>query len=328
VSGGARVNGGAALAAPPAPAVVAAGLTKRFGAFTAVDAVTFAVAPREVFGFLGPNGAGKTTTIKMLAGLLLPTSGGGSVAGFDVMTESESIKRSIGYMSQLFSLYGDLTVEENLQFFSGLYGVPRQRRAERRDWVLEMAGLTDHRRRLTRELPLGWKQRLALGSAVLHEPAILFLDEPTSGVDPISRRAFWELIHTLAGQGTTVFVSTHYMEEAENCHRLALMNRGRLIALDAPARLRAAMREPILEVRTPDSPRVAEALRGVPGVLEAGMFGRAVHVMVEDAAAGRRAVLERLAERGLRVEGIAEVAPSLEDLFVARVRAAGGAVSD
>jgi ABC-2 type transport system ATP-binding protein len=319
------VSGGAALAAP---AVVAAGLTKRFGAFTAVDAVTFAVAPREVFGFLGPNGAGKTTTIKMLAGLLLPTAGSGRVAGFDVMTESESIKRSIGYMSQLFSLYGDLTVEENLQFFSGLYGVPRQRRAERRDWVLEMAGLTDHRRRLTRELPLGWKQRLALGSAVLHEPAILFLDEPTSGVDPISRRAFWELIHTLAGQGTAVFVSTHYMEEAENCHRLALMNRGRLIALDAPARLRAAMREPILEVRTPDSPRVAEALRGVPGVLEAGMFGRAVHVMVEDAAAGRRAVLERLAERGLRVEGIAEVAPSLEDLFVARVRAAGGAVSD
>jgi ABC-2 type transport system ATP-binding protein len=319
-------SGGSVPAAPPA--VVADGLTKRFGAFTAVDGVSFTVAPREVFGFLGPNGAGKTTTIKMLAGLLLPTAGSGRVAGFDIMTETESIKRSIGYMSQLFSLYGDLTVDENLQFFSGLYGVPRARRAERRDWALEMAGLTAQRRRLTRELPLGWKQRLALGSAVLHEPAILFLDEPTSGVDPLSRRAFWELIHTLAGQGTTVFVSTHYMEEAENCHRLALMNRGRLIALDAPARLRAGMREPILEVRTPDSPRAAEALRDVPGVLEAGMFGRAVHVMVADAAAGRRAVLERLAGRGLRVDGVAEVTPSLEDVFVARVRAAGGAVVD
>ena len=317
-----------AAAGPAAPAVVADRLAKRFGAFTAVDDVSFAVAPREVFGFLGPNGAGKTTTIKMLAGLLLPSSGGGSVAGFDIATETESIKRSIGYMSQLFSLYGDLTVEENLQFFSGLYGVPRARRAGRRDWVLEMAGLTEHRRRLTRELPLGWKQRLALGSAVLHEPPILFLDEPTSGVDPISRRAFWELIHALAGQGTTVFVSTHYMEEAENCHRLALMNRGRLIALDAPAALRAGMREPILEVRAADSPRVAEALRDAPGVLEAGMFGRAVHVMVEDAAVARRAVLERLAARGLRVDGIAEVEPSLEDVFVAKVRAAGGAVAE
>jgi ABC-2 type transport system ATP-binding protein len=317
-----------AAAGPAAPAVVADRLAKRFGAFTAVDDVSFAVAPREVFGFLGPNGAGKTTTIKMLAGLLLPSSGGGSVAGFDIATGTESIKRSIGYMSQLFSLYGDLTVEENLQFFSGLYGVPRARRAGRRDWVLEMAGLTEHRRRLTRELPLGWKQRLALGSAVLHEPPILFLDEPTSGVDPISRRAFWELIHALAGQGTTVFVSTHSMEEAENCHRLALMNRGRLIALDAPAALRAGMREPILEVRAADSPRVAEALRDAPGVLEAGMFGRAVHVMVEDAAVARRAVLERLAARGLRVDGIAEVEPSLEDVFVAKVRAAGGAVAE
>jgi ABC-2 type transport system ATP-binding protein len=311
-----------------APAVVADRLTRRFGTFTAVDQVSFSVAPREVFGFLGPNGAGKTTTIRMLTGLLLPTSGRGVVAGFDVMTETESIKRSIGYMSQLFSLYGDLTVEENIAFFSGLYGVPRARRAERRDWVLEMAGLAEHRRRLTRDLPLGWKQRLALGCAVLHEPPILFLDEPTSGVDPLSRRSFWELIHSLTEGGTTVFVTTHYMEEAENCRRLALMNRGRLIALDTPAGLRAGMREPILEVRTADSARAADALSGAPGVLEAGMFGRAVHAVVEDAAAGRRAVLERLAAAGLAVQGIAEVPPSLEDVFVARVRAAGGAVVD
>ncbi len=301
-------------------------LRKVFGDFVAVDDVSFGVRTGEVFGFLGPNGAGKTTTIKMLTGLLLPTSGSGSVAGFDVMTESEAIKRNIGYMSQLFSLYADLTVEENIALFSGLYGVDRSRRAERRDWVLEMAGLADMRRRMTGELSLGWKQRLALGCAFLHEPPILFLDEPTSGVDPISRRGFWELIHSLADRGTTVFVSTHYMEEAENCHRLALMNRGRLIALDTPSGLRAAMREPILEVRTPDSPRAAEALREVPGVLEAGMFGRAVHVVVAEAVAGRQAVLARLAERGLPVAGVAEVAPSLEDVFVARVRAAGGAV--
>jgi ABC-2 type transport system ATP-binding protein len=326
--GAGSVSEGGRNAAGVAPAVVADRLTRRFGDFVAVDQVSFTVAPREVFGFLGPNGAGKTTTIRMLTGLLLPSGGRGSVAGFDLMTESESIKRNIGYMSQLFSLYGDLTVEENITFFTGLYGVAQARRAERRDWVLEMAGLTEHRRRLTRDLPLGWKQRLALGCAVLHEPPILFLDEPTSGVDPVSRRAFWELIYSLTERGTTVFVTTHYMEEAENCRRLALMNRGRLIALDTPAGLRAGMREPILEVRTRDGARAAEALAGAPGVLEAGMFGRAVHAVVEDAEVGRRAVRERLAAAGVPLLALEEVAPSLEDVFVARVRAAGGAVVD
>src|SRR5262245_31336416 len=235
---------------PAPPAVEVEGLTKGFGRFTAVDGVTFAVRPGEIFGFLGPNGAGKTTTIKILAGLLLPTAGRGSVAGFDIANETEAIKRHIGYMSQLFSLYGDLTVEENITFFSGLYGVPRARRPERRDWVLAMAGLEAARHRLTSELALGWKQRLALGCAVLHEPPILFLDEPTSGVDPISRRRFWDLIADLSASGTTVFVTTHYMEEAECCHRLALMNRGRLIALDTPAALRAAGPATLLSVQT------------------------------------------------------------------------------
>jgi ABC-2 type transport system ATP-binding protein len=233
----------------PKPAVRIERLSKSFGAFRAVEDVSFEVHPGEVFGFLGPNGAGKTTTIKILAGLLRPTSGRGEVAGFDVMRETREIKRRIGYMSQLFSLYADLTVEENISFFAGLYGVASERRAARRDWVLSMAGLGEHRRRLTGELSLGWKQRLALGCAVLHEPPILFLDEPTSGVDPISRRNFWDLIYSLADAGTTVFVTTHYMEEAEYCNRLALMNRGRLIALDTPAGLRAAHREPILEGR-------------------------------------------------------------------------------
>jgi ABC-2 type transport system ATP-binding protein len=311
-----------------APAVAVDGLTRRFGTFTAVDHVTFDVRRGEVFGFLGPNGAGKTTTIKMLAGLLLPTSGGGTVAGHDIMTATEAIKRSIGYMSQLFSLYGDLTVEENIAFFSGLYDVDPARRAERRDWVLSMAGLEDQRRRLTRDLSLGWKQRLALGCAVLHEPPILFLDEPTSGVDPISRRNFWDLIYVLAERGTTVFVSTHYMEEAEYCNRLALMNRGRLIALDAPERLRDGMREPLLEIRVDASARAVEALQDLPELLEVGMFGRVVHAAARDEERARAAVTRRLAERGVRLLGIETIAPSLEDVFIARVRAEGGAPVD
>jgi ABC-2 type transport system ATP-binding protein len=299
-------------------------LTRRFGAFTAVDQVTFEVLRGEVFGFLGPNGAGKTTTIKMLAGLLLPTSGRGAVAGHDIMTGTEAIKRSIGYMSQLFSLYGDLTVEENIAFFSGLYSVDAARRAERRNWVLTIAGLTDQRRRLTRELSLGWKQRLALGCAVLHEPPILFLDEPTSGVDPISRRNFWDLIYAMAERGTTVFVSTHYMEEAEYCNRLALMNRGRLVALDTPERLREGMREPLLEIRTAAAARAVEALQDLPEVLEVGLFGRVVHAAVRDEAAARGAVSRRLMERGVEFAGIETIVPSLEDVFIARVRPEGG----
>jgi len=294
-------------------------LTRRFGSFTAVDDVSFEVRRGEVFGFLGPNGAGKTTTIKMLTGLLQPTSGRGTVAGFDLARETESVKRSIGYMSQLFSLYGDLTVDENIAFFAGLYGVPRERRAERHDWVLEMAGLKDHRARLTQELSLGWKQRLALGTAVLHEPPVLFLDEPTSGVDPISRRDFWDLIYGLAARGTTVFVSTHYMEEAEYCHRLALMSRGRIIALDRPAGLRAAMPAPLLEIRTDDGPRAVEALADAPGVIDVGLFGRAVHVTVRDAERARAELPRHLAAAGLPARDLRVVEPSLEDVFVALV---------
>jgi ABC-2 type transport system ATP-binding protein len=303
-------------------------LTKAFGAFVAVDRVSFEVGTGEVFGFLGPNGAGKTTTIKMLNGLLLPSSGRGHVAGFDVMTETEAIRRHIGYMSQLFSLYPDLTVEENIAFFSGLYGVERARRPERRDWVLEMAGLTDQRRRLTGQLSLGWKQRLALGCAVLHEPPILFLDEPTSGVDPISRRTFWDLIYVLAGQGTTVFVTTHYMEEADYCHRLALMNRGQLIALDTPAGLRRAMTQPLLEVRTDESLTAIDTLKARPEVVEVTLFGRALHVTVTDAALGRSAVTAALAGRGGAAPEIREIVPSLEDVFIGLVQAAGGAPAD
>jgi ABC-2 type transport system ATP-binding protein len=307
-------------------AVVARELTRRFGAFVAVDRVSVTVAPGEIFGFLGPNGAGKTTTIKMLTGLLPPTSGDAQVAGFDVRSAGYAVRERIGYMSQLFSLYGDLTVEENIRLFGSLYGLVGARMQERRAWVLAMADLEGRERVITQSLPLGWKQRLALGCAVLHEPPILFLDEPTSGVDPVSRRRFWDLIDLLAERGTTVLVSTHYMEEAEFCHRLALMNRGRLIALDRPAALRRGLGQPVLELLTDDPPRTVEALRGTPGVLEVGMFGRAVHVMAADAAAARATLPGVLAAAGRRLDRLQPIEPSLEDVFVALVRREGGAV--
>jgi len=228
-------------------AVLIDDLVKRFGDFVAVDHISLAVGKGEIFGFLGPNGAGKSTTIRMLCGLLTPTSGRASVAGFDIATQPELIRQKIGYMSQKFSLYDDLTIEENIDFFSGIYGVPRQKRPQRKDYVLDMAGIRDRRNSLTRVLSGGWKQRLALGCAILHEPPVLFLDEPTSGVDPIARRSFWDLIYELSEAGRTVFVSTHYMDEAEYCHRLALMYKGRMIALGAPADLKSESGLPSME---------------------------------------------------------------------------------
>jgi len=307
-------------------AVNVVGLTRKFGDFVAVDSVSFDVARGEIFGFLGPNGAGKTTTIKMLTGLLRPTSGSARVAGFDVATDAASIKLNIGYMSQLFSLYADLTVDENIQLFAGLYGVSGSRYEQRRAWVLEMAGLTSYRTRKTAELPLGWKQRLALGCAVLHEPPILFLDEPTSGVDPLARRRFWDLIYDLAEAGTTVFVSTHYMEEAEYCSRLALMNRGRLIALDKPAALKQMMTEPIFELHTDNAPDAVEALQQAPGIIDAAMFGRALHVSVENEEAATRDIPRILDASGLSCKSLRRIIPSLEDVFVSLIRREGGAV--
>jgi ABC-2 type transport system ATP-binding protein len=305
-------------------AVQVSELTRKFGEFIAVDRVTFDVADGEIFGFLGPNGAGKTTTIKMLTGLLRPTSGTARVKRYDIEKDIDDVQRNIGYMSQLFSLYPDLTVLENIQLFAGLYGVSGARLQERRDWVLEMAQLEAAQDRLTGQLPLGFKQRLALGCAVLHEPPILFLDEPTSGVDPISRRNFWDLIYGFAGAGTTVFVSTHYMEEAEYCHRLALMNRGLLIALDRPAALKGEIVEPILEVTTADAPRAVEVLRDEPGIIEVTMFGRAVHAMVDDQAVAEREIPRTLEAAGFPVESIRPIEPSLEDVFVSFIHRSGG----
>ena len=313
------------------PAIAVQKLTRRFGDFVAVDGVTFDVEPGEVFGFLGPNGAGKTTTIKMLTGLLDPSDGDAWVAGHHVVRERPVVKRNLGYMSQKFSLYGDLSVRENVEFYAGLYGVTGSRFRDRLEWILQMAGLEDAADRSTAALPLGWKQRLALGCAVLHEPPLLFLDEPTSGVDPNARRRFWDLIDELAGSGTTVLVSTHYMEEAEYCTRMALMNRGRLIALDTPRGLRSAMTDTVLELRTPDPPGALERLTGAPGIREASLFGRTVRILATDPGAARAGIAKRLEVGG---EGgaadpadlsLEEVDPSLEDVFVSRVLEGGGA---
>ena len=295
-------------------------LVKWFGDFCAVDRVSFQVRRGEIFGFLGPNGAGKSTTIRILCGLLLPSGGRATVGGLDVMTQTEAIRRRIGYMSQRFSLYDDLRVEENIDFFAGIYGVPARERTERKGRVLAMAGLTDKRRVLTRTLAGGWKQRLALGCAILHRPPILFLDEPTSGVDPVARRDFWDLIYDMAAKGTTVFVTTHYMDEAEYCHRVALMYRGRVIALGTPAQLK---RRPdlhaLLELETPDPARAMAALRATEGVIDVAVFGRTVHVSVLDPEATTRRIRETLAERGIEVRRLAPVDPAMEDVFVALI---------
>ncbi len=297
-------------------------LVKAFGSFVAVDHVSMQVHKGEILGFLGPNGAGKSTTIRMLCGLLTPTSGRAQVNGFDVGTQPEEIRRSIGYMSQKFSLYDDLTVEENIDFFSGMYSVPRERRAARKDYVLRMANLTERRRAMTRTLAGGWKQRLALGCAILHDPPVLFLDEPTSGVDPIARGAFWGLIHDLAETGHTIFVSTHYMDEAEYCGRLALMYRGKVIALGSPAELKRGLTaHSLLYLDSSDPLETMRTLEGVKGVVEVAVFGGGLHVTVDDAEATSARVREALAAKGIEVKRLERIEPSMEDVFVALIEA-------
>ncbi len=297
-------------------------LVKTFGEFIAVDHVTLQVSEGEIFGFLGPNGAGKSTTIRMLCGLLTPTFGKAIVKDIDVAVEPEKVRRNIGYMSQKFSLYDDLTVEQNIDFFAGMYGVPRERRRERRQYVLEMAGLTERHDSLTATLSGGWKQRLALGCAILHDPPVLFLDEPTSGVDPIARGAFWELIREMARAGHTIFVSTHYMDEAEYCHRLALMYRGKVIALGAPAELRAGLdSHSLLRLDTPAPLETMRALEQAPGVKDVAVFGGGLHIAVDDLGNGIAEIRRRLGSEGIEIRRLEEIQPSLEDVFVALIEA-------
>ena len=303
-------------------AVVVRDLERRFGKFVAVNRVSFEVKKGEIFGFLGPNGAGKSTTIRMLCGILAPTSGSGTVAGFDVGTEAEKIKAHIGYMSQKFSLYEDLTVEENIDFYSGIYRIPPEKKHARKEWVLEMAGLREHRHSRTAILSGGWKQRLALGCAILHEPPVIFLDEPTSGVDPISRRQFWNLIYELAGKGVTIFVTTHYMDEAEYCDRIGLIYRGELIALGTPATLKTElMQEDVLEVDCERPQEAMEEISGLSGIKEVAIFGKSLHVVSEDGAAAASLLRTVLPEKGFAAARVEAIAPSLEDVFVSLIDA-------
>ncbi|HEX7152128.1 MAG TPA: ABC transporter ATP-binding protein [Thermoanaerobaculia bacterium] len=301
-------------------AVVLEKLEKRFGDFVAVNGITLEVERGEIFGFLGPNGAGKSTTIRMLCGIITPTAGRGVVAGYDVRTEPEKIKASIGYMSQKFSLYGDLTVEENIDFYGGIYGLDRERLRERKEQVLDLARLREQRHLRTATLPAGWKQRLSLGCAILHEPPIVFLDEPTSGVDPISRRDFWELIYKLADDGVTVFVTTHYMEEAEYCQRLALIYRGTLIALGTPNELKTRyMTDAVIEVVSDRPTEALEVVAGVEGVGDTALFGRGVHAVTADPERAVSAIETRLRGAGFAVERVRRIVPSLEDVFVSLI---------
>jgi ABC-2 type transport system ATP-binding protein len=297
-------------------------LVKSFGDFVAVDRVSLRVAKGEIFGFLGPNGAGKSTTIRMLCGLLTPTSGRALVRNFDVAGNPEEVRSNIGYMSQKFSLYDDLTVEQNIDFFAGVYGVLRERRRERKQYVLELAGLAERHNAITGTLSGGLKQRLALGCAILHDPPVLFLDEPTSGVDPLARAAFWDLIRAMARTDHTIFVSTHYMDEAEYCHRLALMYRGRVIALGTPAELRASFRaRTLLRLETSAPLETMKALEKAPGIQDVAVFGSGLHVAVDDPLSGAETIRSRLAAEGIGIRHIGKIQPSLEDVFVALIEA-------
>ncbi len=301
-----------------APAVDVKGLTRTFDQFVAVDHIDLHVEAGTVFGFLGPNGAGKSTTIRMLCGILRPSAGGGTVGGFDIVHQAEQLKSHIGYMSQRFSLYEDLTVGENLLFFAGIYSVRGAQRSARIAWALEMAGLRGREHLKTADLAGGWRQRLALGCAILHEPPILFLDEPTSGVDPASRRNFWEMIGELSSRGITVFVTTHYMDEAEHCDELALIYGGQVVATGSPVTLkRRYMSRALLELDCSDLMGAYAVLKNEPALSGVALFGSTLHLIAADEAAARPAIAARLESHSIIVKSLERIEPSLEDAFVA-----------
>ncbi len=306
-------------------AIVVKNLSRHFGDFKAVDDISFEVNRGEIFGFLGPNGAGKSTTIRMLNGLLLPTSGQGLVGGFDIIRQNEQIKSHIGYMSQRFSLYEDLTAAENLDFFGGVYGLPASRLKARITEVLTLVGLEERRGELTRNLALGLKQRLALASAIIHQPPILFLDEATSGVDPISRRNFWDLIYAMAEEGRTILVTTHYMEEAEFCDRLMLIYQGRIIAQGTPGELKGEVKEAILAVFPDDLDGALQLIKKLPQVAEAAVFGDGLHIATTRPQEVEPAIKEILSAHHIAFGRIEPVPPSLEDAFISLVQRAGEA---
>ena len=306
-------------------AIVVNELTRTFGDFVAVDHVSFDVRKGEVFGFLGSNGAGKSTTIRMLCGLLKPTSGTASVGGVDVGSDPEGVKRRIGYMSQRFSLYEALTVDQNIRFFGGIYGLSGATLEKRRAFVMDMAGLHGREQTKASDLAGGWRQRLALGCAILHEPQIVFLDEPTGGVDPVSRRQFWTLIDQLAESGITVLVTTHYLDEAEHCHRIAIIHAGKLAALGSTTELKRVFEgRTILEIQSDDPVQAMRVLDAMDDVEKTSVFGTAVHAVMRPPEGRPSASLQsRLGSAGVRVSKIDPVEPSLEDVFLEVVSGAG-----
>jgi ABC-2 type transport system ATP-binding protein len=301
-------------------AVVVKDLEKRFGGFAAVDKISFNVEKGKIYGFLGPNGAGKSTTIRMLCGLLKPSGGYGKVAGFDIYTEAEKIKEHIGYMSQKFSLYEDLTVEENIDFYSGIYRVPYEKKKKRKEWVIEMAGLTKHRKSKTGSLSGGWKQRLALGCAVLHKPPILFLDEPTGGVDPINRRRFWNLIYDLADKGVTIFVTTHYMDEAEYVDDITFIYRGQIVAHGPPETMkRNVMKDSLIEICCMKPQEAMRVVKKLSSVKEVALFGRGLHIVVKEVEEAEPEIRLALEKERVGLQSIERIDPTMEDVFVSLI---------
>lgn len=300
---------------PEANAIETQALTKRYGSFTAVDRVSFYVPQGEIFGLLGPNGAGKTTTIRMLCGITLPSEGHGHVLGYDIAKQPEEIKKRIGYMSQKFSLYNDLTPGENLAFYASIYGVPRQQRSRRVEELIEMAGLGEHRRSLTRSLSGAWRQRLALACAIVHHPPMLFLDEATAGVDPVSRREFWELIYRMAGEGVSVLATTHYMDEAEYCNTIGMMYRGEMVALASPDTLRDSLPGTLLQLDCNRPLEAKKILEGLPGVIDSSIHGAQIHVSLQSPE-GQEELAAALGRAGIDPGKIETIQPSLEDVFI------------
>ncbi|MCJ7621871.1 MAG: ABC transporter ATP-binding protein [Anaerolineaceae bacterium] len=299
-------------------AIETTGLTKRFGDFTAVDQVDLYIPKGEIFGLLGPNGAGKTTTIRMLCGILRPTNGHGSVLSYDISKKPDEIKKRIGYMSQKFSLYNDLTASENIAFYASIYGVPRKEQSQRVAELIEMAGLKAHKKELTRNLSGAWRQRLALACAIVHKPPMLFLDEATAGVDPVSRREFWDLIYEMAGEGVSVLATTHYMDEAEYCNTIGMMYRGRMIAVAGPDTLRENINGVLIQVDCKNPAKAAQILETFPGVIDSSIHGAQIHVLLKSAKQ-RKKVKKILVESGIDVYKIEQIQPSLEDVFISMV---------
>ena len=302
------------------PVIIADHLSRKFGSLWAVRDVSLRVERGEIFGVLGPNGAGKSTTIRMLCGILDPTSGNGSVVGHDIATDSEGIKQNIGYMTQRFSLYEDMTVEENLRFYASVYGLAGRARKERIEAVLEQAGLRDRRTQLAGTLSGGWKQRVALASSTIHRPPLLFLDEPTAGVDPVSRREFWDQIHRISDEGTTVLVTTHYMDEAERCHRLAFIFRGELLATGTPREIVERRNLSVLELETDRTLEAAALLRTVERVEEVNHFGHIMRIALRASTDPERTVREALQAAGFPIHRLSAIRPNVEDAFVSMVR--------